>query len=656
MRKTIHIGLCFVALSQQMSAQNDTIANTHELDDVVVRASSGIKSKLRVENTDIIGKNQLFRAACCNLGESFTTNPSVDVSYADAATGARQIKLLGLSGVYVQMLAENIPTLRGASIPYSMGFVPGSWMQSIQVSKGASSVKNGFESTTGQINIEYLKPQATDGVRGNLYYDSQTKLDANADASIHLTDRLSTSLLLHFENRQSDHDANGDGFLDMPKLRQYNVMHRWAYVSPGFISQMSARVLKDERDGGMTLHHAEKDAVPHYSTTTRTDRYEAQWKNAVIFCDEHKSSLALMLHGSWHDADYLMGNRHYAVTQKNGYAQLMFETDINEHHNLAVGASFNHDDYQETVSIGLQFDPNSSENTYGVYAQYTYKLDENLTIMPGLRLDKSSEYGTFFTPRLHVKYSPLQNVTFRATAGKGYRSPHAMAENAPMLASGRSFHIQESLEQEEAWNYGASASFGISVFDKTLELNAEYYYTDFMRQLVVNVDGLNGEHSVSFENLKGKSFSHTMQIEATYPFFEGFSATGAFRINDVRTSYDGRLRRRPLTSRYKGLLTLSYKTPMELWQFDITGHLNGKGELYDQSVYPSFFQLQAQITREFRHFSVYAGGENLTGYKMRNPVIEASNPWSSAFDATQIWGPTEGAMAYIGIRFKFEKL
>ena len=233
----------------------DSIAKEHELGDIIVKASTGTRSRSRVESVDIIGKSQLIRAACCNLGESFTANPSVDVSYSDAATGARQIKLLGLSGTYVQMLTENMPNLRGAALPYSLGFVPGPWMQSIQVSKGAASVKNGYESITGQINLEFLKPQATDGIRANAYLDSDIKAEANLDGSVHLNERLSTATLLHFENRQTEHDGNGDGFMDMPRIRQYNIMHRWAYVSPLWISQLSMRLLRDERTGGQSNAH-----------------------------------------------------------------------------------------------------------------------------------------------------------------------------------------------------------------------------------------------------------------------------------------------------------------------------------------------------------------------------------------------------------------
>ena len=648
-------------ISQQMLAQTDSIANTQELSDVVVTATNGIKSKFRADNTEIIGKGQLIRAACCNLGESFTTNPSVDVSYSDAATGARQIKLLGLSGTYVQMLTENIPNLRGAALPYSLGYVPGPWMQSIQVSKGASSVKNGYESTTGQINIEFLKPQGVDGVRANVYQDSELKTEVNLDGSIHLNDRLSTATLLHFENRQMDHDGNSDGFMDMPKLRQYNLMHRWAYVSPVWISQLMLRGLRDERNGGQSQKHANPASSESlYSTSVKTNRYEMQWKNGFTINADHNTSVALMLHGSWHDADHIFGMTQYDVTQKNGHAQLMFETDFNDNHNLSVGASFNHDYYDERFNpLGASANVESKvtkETTPGIYAQYTYKLGEKLTVMSGVRWDHSNRYGSFVTPRLHIKYSPSSVITFRASAGKGYRSPHALAENVTLLASGRDIIINSDIKQEEAWNVEASIGMNIPISGKNLELNAEYYYTDFKHQMIMNLDGAKGEHTLSIENLDGKSYSHTIQVDATYPLLSGMSATAAFRLNDVKCTYDGVLRKKPLTSRYKGLLTLSYKTPLELWQFDVTGQLNGGGELYDQSRYPAYFQLQAQITRDFRNFSLYLGGENLTNYKIDNPIINSHHPWNAAFDATQVWGPITGAMAYIGVRFKLEKL
>ena len=651
------------AWAQTDSVSQDTMPQSKTLQHVTVKARQGGKSLSRVTNTDIIGQGELIRAACCNLGESFTTNPSVDVSYSDAATGARQIKLLGLSGTYVQMLTENMPNLRGASIPYSLGYVPGPWMQSIQVSKGASSVKNGYESITGQINVEYLKPQGIDGVRANAYLDTDLKQEANVDGSLHLTDRLSMSGLLHFENRQTDHDRGGDGFMDMPKLRQYNGMWRMAYVSPLWISQLSFKGLHDERQSGMSRHAHQQDHMPLYGIDITANRYELQWKNGFTISHEHNSSVALMLNGSVHDADHHIGSSLYEVNQKNGYAQLMYETDITPEHNLSMGASVNHDSYSQALDLSNPLEGEKEnlfgtphETTAGIYVQYTYKLGELLTVMPGLRWDHSTEHGAFLTPRLHIKYTPWEHLTLRASAGKGYRSPHVLAENVSLLASGKAFFATEKLKQEEAWNTGISASLRLPISGKDLEVNADYYYTDFNHQLLINPDGARGEYTFSIENLAGKSFTHAAQIDVTYPLLEGLTATAAFRYTDARATYDGELRRRPLTSRYKGLLTMGYKTPLELWHFDVTGSVNGGGVLYDRTTYPAYFQLQAQVTREFRRLSVYIGGENLTNYTIREPIRGASDPWKANFDATQVWGPVNGAMGYIGLRFKFEKL
>lgn len=651
------------AWAQTDSVSQDTMPQSKTLHHVTVKARQGGKSLSRVTNTDIIGQGELIRAACCNLGESFTTNPSVDVSYSDAATGARQIKLLGLSGTYVQMLTENMPNLRGASIPYSLGYVPGPWMQSIQVSKGASSVKNGYESITGQINVEYLKPQGIDGVRANAYLDTDLKQEANVDGSLHLTDRLSMSGLLHFENRQTDHDRGGDGFMDMPKLRQYNGMWRMAYVSPLWISQLSFKGLHDERQSGMSRHAHQQDHMPLYGIDITANRYELQWKNGFTISHEHNSSVALMLNGSVHDADHHIGSSLYEVNQKNGYAQLMYETDITPEHNLSMGASVNHDSYSQALDLSNPLEGEKEnlfgtphETTSGIYVQYTYKLGELLTVMPGLRWDHSTEHGAFLTPRLHIKYTPWEHLTLRASAGKGYRSPHVLAENVSLLASGKAFFATEKLKQEEAWNTGISASLRLPISGKDLEINADYYYTDFNHQLLINPDGARGEYTFSIENLAGKSFTHAAQIDVTYPLLEGLTATAAFRYTDARATYDGELRRRPLTSRYKGLLTMGYKTPLELWHFDVTGSVNGGGVLYDRTTYPAYFQLQAQVTREFRRLSVYIGGENLTNYTIREPIRGASDPWKANFDATQVWGPVNGAMGYIGLRFKFEKL
>ena len=654
----------------------DTLLNDSLTDVTVSMRRSGTLRMAGAENGFNIGREELFRAACCNLGESFTTNPSVDVNYSDATTGARQIRLLGLSGTYVQMLTEQLPNFRGSALPYALGYVPGPWMQGIQVSKGASSVRNGFESVTGQINIDYLKPEADEGATLNLYANSKTRIEANADANLHIRGKVNTEVLAHYEDEVARMDENGDGFVDLPAVRQVNVQNRWDYLGRRYIFHGGLGVLDEKREGGQKESRAASGSQP-YRIDVDTRRYEAYMKHAFVLNREHGTNIALMASGTMHRLDALFGRKAYNTDEKNGYLQLLFETEFSPMHSLSAGVSLNHDRMDENLTglstpnsplstlqsaLPLRLSENSQfstprETTPGVYAQYTLNLADKLTLMAGLRADHSSLYGTFVTPRAHVKYVPHDVLTLRLSAGKGYRSPRPLAENHYLLASGRRLVIDKA-EQESAWNTGVSAAFYIPLFGNTLKLNLEYYYTHFLRQLITDYDS--NPEELRLTNLDGRSYSHTFQIDATYPLAEGLEVTAAWRLNDVRTTYGGRLLERPLASRYKGLLTASYKTPLGLWQFDLTCQLNGGGRLPASSAapggrFPAYPQLNAQATRWFRHVSVYVGGENLTNYRQRHPIVGADRPWSSDFEPTMVWGPVHGATAYAGLRVNLGK-
>ena len=539
---------------------------------IVSRKLSTLKLRSSVMNEEIITSDELCRAACCNLGESFVTNPSVDVSYSDAATGAKQIKLLGLSGTYVQMLTENIPNYRGAASPYGLGYVPGPWMHSIQVSKGISSVKNGYEALTGQINVEFKKPQLpeADWVSANLFASTTNRYEANADATVKLSKRWSTSLLAHYENETKAHDGNDDGFADIPRIEQYNFWNRWAYMGDHYVFQAGIKALDESRKGGQ-VSHSGVPAADRYEIDIDTRRYEAFTKNAYIFNKEKNTNLALILFGTLHNQDALYGRKIYNVDQSNAYASLMFETEFTKEHNLSAGFSYNYDGYDQHYRLTNNAETPltkafARESVGGAYAQYTFNLDNKFVLMAGLRGDHSSEYGFFVTPRAHIKYNP----------------------------------------------------------------------NDFV------------------------------QVEATYPFFQGFSLTAAYRWTDAKTTYNHQLMEKPLTGKYKGLVTASYQTPLGLWQFDATWQMNGGGRMPNpytladgtsswDARYKGFSQLSAQVTRYFRRWSIYIGGENLTNFKQKNPIIDAADPWGDRFDSTMIWGPVHGAKGYIGVRFNLAR-
>lgn len=646
----------------------DSVALEGGLQEVTIRPREGILKGTKALNTELITARELTRAACCNLGESFTTNPSVDVSYSDAATGARQIRLLGLSGTYVQILTENVPNFRGAASPYGLGYIPGTWMQSIQVSKGASSVKNGFESVSGQINVEMKKPQLDPSLAINAYADHRGKVEVNADGNLHLGDRWSGALLVHGENSFKNHDENGDGFIDFPAIRQFSAMNRWAYLSHNYVFQVATKYLGERRRSGQDEHHSHfTTEMPLYRINIDTRRLEMFTKNAYIFDRDNQGNVALILSGTVHNQDALYGMRFYDVHQRELYASGMFERKWNDLHALSTGLSLNYDYFKQHYLLATEALPErvkENESITGGYAQYTYDLDGKFIAMAGIRYDYSSVHGSIFTPRLHLRWNPKEGVSVNASAGQGHRSPHPLAEFNYLLASSRRLIIERSLPLESAWNFGIGTTWSPSFLDRRLSLSAEYYFTTFTHQVCLNFD--RDPHAVYIYGMKGDSRSHTFQIEATGKILHDLTATVAYRLTDSRTDFGKGMELRPLQSRSKGLVTVGYTPRMGLWQFDATLSINGGGRMPAPYAtvtgipswadsYKGYCMLNLQATRNFRHWSVYLGGENLTGYTQRNPIIDSSNPWGENFDATMIYGPLHGAVIYLGFRYNFTK-
>ncbi|MBP6230636.1 MAG: TonB-dependent receptor [Paludibacteraceae bacterium] len=626
-----------------------------QLDEVQVsgRQSGLVSFRSTAIQTQEISSAELCRAACCNLSESFETNPSVDVSFSDAATGAKQIRLLGLPGIYVQMINENIPSFRGLGGMYGLSYVPGTWMDGIQISKGTSSVSNGYESITGQINVEYKKPQRSDPLSFNLFAGSEGRFEANADAATFVNKNLSTMLFLHGEKDTQHIDKNEDGFMDAPQVEQYSAFNRWNYTRDGYTAQFGARGLYEERKGGQTAPNGYKIGI-------ETVRADAFMKHGLELNEKKETSIGFIANGVFHRQESVYGIQTYNASQSSVYLNALFQTHLtdDEAHFMKAGAGFQGDVYDE------EWNSLTEQTTYaipGVFAEYTLKLLDKWVVLAGLRADYSKQEQLFYTPRLHLKYMPLEGVVMRFSVGKGYRTSNVLVENNNLLASSREFVIAPDLHQEAAWNTGVNTMFDIPIGYRTLTVSAEYYYTSFENQLIIDLDAF--INKVLFYNAANSSYAHNAQIELSTELFDGFTILGAYRYNDTKLVTAGKLQAKPLMSTQRGLITASYKTSLERWQVDLTSQLNGGGRmptpdavtpLWDETFNP-YQVYNAQITRYFKQASIYLGIENITNFTQSNAIINAGNPMSSTFDATMIWGPLHGRKIYVGLRYNLPK-
>jgi len=626
--------------------------------EVSARNSGSHISRMDPILTQQISSSELTKAACCNLSESFETNASVDVHYSDALTGAKQIQLLGLAGIYTQLMTENIPNYYGLANSFGLMYVPGTWMESIQVSKGAAAVVNGYESITGQINVEYKKPDNSELLYLNLFGDSYGRMEGNFNAATKLTDKWSTMIYGHASGNSRKDDHNGDGFLDHPLYKQYNFFNRWRYVGEKFMTQFGFQYINEDRTGGQVDFSKDDERVitNPWGLNIHTNRAQVFWKSGIIFA-RPATSLGFINSYTFHEQNSYFGLRDYDATQNSYYGNLILNSYIgNTKHAYSTGASYRYDDYDENLNDSAF---NMTESVPGMFFQYTYTDPDKITIIAGIRADFHNLYGTFYTPRVHVRYSFSERTVLRASAGKGYRTAKVFAENTSLLASSRMINTSESLLQEEAWNYGVNLTQYIDIRGKELTLSGDFYRTDFQNQVVVDVDS--DVSQIRIYNLNGKSYSNSFQVEASYELIERLDVVAAFRINDVKVTMNEELLQKPLVNKYKGLLTLSYATNLNKWQFDFTTQVNGDGRLPNTSMnpeeyrrpdtYPAYTILNAQITRFFKTWSIYIGGENLLNYTQENPIIAADDPYGNYFDASMIYAPIMGAKIYAGLRF-----
>lgn len=649
-----------VEVSPEQNNIEIILSVNRELKEVVVTGTSLSKyfDDLDARPTEIITSKELLKAACCNLSESFTTNASVDVQFQDAVTGAKQIQLLGLAGIYTNIMFENVPTLKGITNTFGLGYVPGPWMTAISVSKGAGSVVNGYESITGQINIDYKKPDDFERYYFNAFQSSHFKTDLNANAAVHLSENLSTMLLAHSDFVTKTFDDNMDSFADQPEVKQFNFMNRWNYNSfTGYESQLGVQIINEERNAGQVSEsHTSSHSGHLYDINVDTKRYEVYAKNGYVFNAEPYTSMGLILNGQYQDQNSLFGLRPYDSKLRSFYSKLIFEAKTeDEVHAITAGGSYVFDQYEEEYN-GIDFF--RKESRLGIFAEYNYSPIPQLAVVPGARVDFHNLYGTFFTPRLHVKYGFDDNTTLRISGGKGYRSVNLLAENMNYLASSRQFVVINNPTYEEGWNYGFNLTRYFSVNNRDLRITADFYRTDFIKQTVVDIDS--DVRQVQFYDLDGKSYSNNYQIELAYELFERLDLTAALRYSDVKTQYGEKLLTKPLISRYKGLLTLSYATEERDWIFDTSFLLNGDGrvpstkenpEPYQRSEsFSEFVNINAQVTKKIDIVDLYLGVENLLDFTQDNPIIASDDPFGEYFDASLVWGPIDGRKFYLGVR------
>ena len=675
-----------ITVKKEQTVLNIILSSSRTLDAVNIVSREGSFISIKPIFTQIITTEGLRRAACCNLSESFESTIAVDVEYSDAVSGAKQISMLGLAGIYTQILLENIPYIRLLANQFGLGYVPGPWMEMISISKGTASVTNGYEGITGQIQLDFKKPETNkEKLFLNAYLSSMGKGELNLNTRFKMDKKnyVSSMFLVHAEGQFAKIDHNNDNFMDVPQNYQLNGMYRIDYVVPEkFEGRSMVGYMFEDRIGGMMEFNPKKGIQDVYSDTTiwglriKTHKLDVISKNGFMINGGEFQSVGTILSFNYHKNESQFGARTYAANQLSGYANVIYsgKFGVMKNHRIGAGASFQFDQVDERLVSSLPYwgwhTSDRWESVPGVFAEYAYSIAEKFIIMPGIRLDYNLEYlKLFWTPRLHLKWQPAHETSLRISAGKGYRTSNPIIENLSLLVSNRFYHPGEALKPEESWNTGISLVQSFQMPGGKSTFSIDYYYTHFINQTIIDLD--RNPHKILIYNLNGDfngrnnlSYSHSAQAEFILLPFTRFEITLAYRYNNVKLTTAGILQQKALTSPHKALLNLNYALPYDKWKFNLTVQYNSPMRMPDMSNNPKEYQpivnkngkspawvmMNAQVTKKFRLWEIYFGGENLLNYRQKNPIIAADQPFGEYFDASVIYMPINGIMGYVGVR------
>ena len=665
------------------SQSDEIVEEETDLDEITINYDKKTSkvSFLGSQNITTLTSDELLKAACCNLAESFETTPSIDVNFSDAISGSKQIKMLGLSSPNILISIENIPTIRGALQSHGLEYIPGTWIQSIQIAKGPGSVINGYEAIAGQINAELRKPINDDKLFLNIYASEMERYEINTHYNTKLSNNWNYGLYLHANTKDKSDDRNNDGFRDSPTGNQINIYNRFQYTNSekGLVSFIDFNYVDDNRvfgQNGYVDDHSLIEPNTYWGGSKNGKNFKSNFKLGYVNLNIPYQSLGVQLSYSNFSEFCNVGFSVHDIEHQSIYSNLVYNSIIGDtRHKIKTGISFTYDNYDEFVdNMRTQtFDLDRKEHSFGGFFEYNFDDLDKINLSVGIRYDNHNVIGGFLTPRVHLNYLIFPKTSLKFSLGKGTRMANIFSENEKLFYSSRLVSFSSSLfvnnesyfdlEPESAWNYGLSITNNFRLFNNNAQLILDYYITDFENQVVVDWET---PSAILFYNLQGSSYAESFQAQLQYTISSQISILSAYKISNVKTDYiSGRLEK-PLNPKNRFFLNIAYdgnkNSKGANWKYDLTYNLIGKQrfpstqnspvEYRMDEFTPDITLVNTQLTRVFnKSFETYLGIENLTNYKQMNPIISSEDPFGQYFDSTFVYGPLFGRMYYLGLRY-----
>lgn len=616
---------------------------------------------------------ELKKAACCDLAGCFNTTASVESNTTDVVTNAKELRVLGLSGVYNQVLLEGLPFLQGASYTYGVSSIPGPLIRNIFISKGANSVLQGHESISGQINVILKQPDQAKSLFVNGYVNSFLESQLNTYFTVGRK-RWSNMTAFHMAQPGVRMDRDGDDFMDFPLTRRYELLNKIKFGKPddfGWSGWMGLRYVHENRVGGQMDFNPESDLGGNevFGQDIEFNQPEVWLQGAYKFNDKYR--IRLMASSQFHHQTSWYGNKSYK--SKQGLVNASLQNDFNygkegfAESSLKAGVNYKYLDLRETImftsnpyNLSYAGDYKNTQHSFGIYAENNLKFNggKGDWILGG-RMDFHNQFGANFTPRTLLRYSPVKNMSIRGSVGYGWRVMNLFPENSGILASNRDIIIANDLKPERAINTGVSFAQTFYTDPVNITFSTDYYYTRFLNQIFPDYDVEPLE--IHVQNFEDKSVSHSYQADLNFDIMGLVEIRTSYNFLDVYRVMNGANYTLPFNPKHRVLTALSFSPMSNKWSIDANMHWYGKRKLPNTSSNPpeyqrpdfseSFATLDAQFSYFFSKFELYLGCENIFDFRQKKPIISWEDPFGQYFDTSSAWGPTRGREFYAGFRF-----
>jgi len=651
-------------------------AKTLDQVQILKRRQGSFISESTNEKTEVITQKELTKAACCDMAGCFETQATVQPQTTNVVTNAKELRILGLSGVYNQVLIDGLPMIQGLSYTYGISSYPSAIIDKIYVAKGANSVLQGFEGVSGQINVMTRNPEKEPRLYTNAYINNFGEWHLNANYSMLLgkEKKWSTLLGVHAVQPANRRDRDKDGFLDLPLLTRYSVFNRWNYGKEnekGIYTQFSFRFTDEQRIGGQRDFNARSDkgSTRSYGQTVNYSQPELIGKLGYRFSASH--SIQCQLSGLFHNQVSYFGTLRYEGKQQSVNAILQHQWNWNDKNTLTWGGSFRFQNLKENIRFTDTIPVRNYAGQYqtnlqvpGVFAEHTSNLwKEKISWIVGARMDWHQTYGSYFTPRTLIKYEFTPGHILRISSGISWRQVNVFSENINLMASSRDVVFEEKLKPEQALNWGINYTYKFEKEKLVGTVSTDFYQTSFQNQFFP--DYFRNPGKAYIRNFTGTSISNAFQIETNVKAMEVFELKLAYNYVEVYRKENGKKTILPFNPQNRVMTSLSYRPKNDRWYFDGNIHWYDRQRLPDTEINsegeagPEFSKpysiFSSQITHKIRQFEIYIGVENIFDFRQLKPIVGWQNPSGPNFDTSTVWGPTRGREFYLGFRWKLER-